>query len=164
MTKIGMTFSAVYHPVSTAPCGPRLCTWNARSLFPRRTESRKRKLKFLLSELLPSADLVCVQEVRGDDVLNAVALRHLERSWHVFLDHHPTRRKGGLLTLARKSAFPSAEPTYSSCAVGRIGHLALSSPSACWVVWNVHNYGLAMQEFVTFVLWFGMITGLSENG
>ena len=98
-------------------------SWNARALLARRTRSRNKKWSWLL-ELLKDADVVVVQEIRGNEVLLEALVLALRRLWFVAWDYAPVRREGGLLVLARRVAFPSgAQFCFASHAAGRVARL-----------------------------------------
>ena len=82
----------------------RCVTWNCRGLCVRNPTLRQKKFA-AFGRIARRADIVCLQEAHGSELLMNQALGHIRKSFHVFCDI-PWRGSGGVAILVRKMFCP----------------------------------------------------------
>ena len=121
----------------------RVVTWNGRTILAKDGKERAKAVG-VVRRLLDSADVACLQEVRGSQASLLKAFHKEKRQFLVFSSFLDEGRGGGVVIFLRRACgFELEHVRLRPLAVGRVLQiLAQKAPEApLFVVRNVHNFG-----------------------
>eukprot|EP00973_Karenia_brevis_P037522 5177176-Karenia_brevis.AAC.1 len=134
-------------------------TWNARALLNQNISLRRKKRRFLESELKRSA-VTCLQEVHGfREEFDATFDKHDSSMWQ-FFSPGSSRADGGISThLSHRFFDKDIQPSYLELVPGRISRTLATSVKGLlggdtakahatdFAIWNFHNFNISGDDF-----------------